>query len=78
MGADRPDRVYLHIKRVLVDAGRPSGSLLLGSQNASATSLGLDRELSLRLSQAQAPDIIAATTATFWRDYAAAPAWSPG
>ena len=73
---DRAGQVYFHIKRVVVDAGRPSASLLLGSQNASATSLNGNRELSLRLTNREAPSVIAAAAATFRADYARTGPWS--
>jgi phosphatidylserine/phosphatidylglycerophosphate/cardiolipin synthase-like enzyme len=78
VGSDRPDELYFHIKRVIVDAGRPSASLLLGSQNASYTSLADNRELSVRVTGAQARTVIAAAAATFSADFRATPVWSPG
>lgn len=77
VGTDRPDQLYFHIKRIIVDSGHASESLLLGSQNASSTSLNANRELSLRLTHRDAPSVIAAAAATFRADYAHTPAWPP-
>jgi phosphatidylserine/phosphatidylglycerophosphate/cardiolipin synthase-like enzyme len=76
VGADRRGQVYFHIKRLVVDAGSDAATVLLGSQNASRTSLERNRELSLRLSRGEAPHVVAAVTATFWRDYRGASAWT--
>jgi cardiolipin synthase A/B len=76
VAADRPGQLYFHIKRVIVDAGHASESLLLGSQNASSTSLNANRELSLLLTHSDAPTLIAAAAATFRVDYADTSGWS--
>ena len=46
----------------------------IGSQNLSTTSLLENREWSLALDTATAPDLIAAVESTFDADYAVAPA----
>ena len=76
VGVDRPGQLYFHIKRVIVDAGRASESLLLGSQNASVTSLNANRELSLRVDHREAPTLIASAAVTFRADFARTSSWS--
>jgi cardiolipin synthase A/B len=61
--------LYIHEKMLLTDGT----SLIIGSQNLSTTSLVENRELSLALDTAIAPDLIAAVASTFDADYAAAP-----
>lgn len=73
---DSSSALYVHEKIVLVDAGRTSASLLIGSQNASDYSLTRNRELSLLLTNRTAHAVIAAVASTFDRDFAAASAWS--
>ena len=73
---NRRDRTYFHIKRLIVDPGSRAGWLLLGSQNASFTSLVRNRELSVRLTRVLAPRVLAAATATFWLDYRSTAGWS--
>ena len=62
--------LYMHEKILLTD----NTALIIGSQNLSTTSLLENRELSLALDTAIAPDLIAAVESTFDADYAAAPA----
>ena len=62
--------LYMHEKILLTD----NTSLIIGSQNLSTTSLLENRELSLTLDTAIAPDLIAAVGSTFDADYAAASA----
>jgi phosphatidylserine/phosphatidylglycerophosphate/cardiolipin synthase-like enzyme len=62
--------LYIHEKILLTD----NTSLIIGSQNLSTTSLLENRELSLALHTAIAPDLIAAVESTFDADYAAASA----
>jgi HKD family nuclease len=50
-----------------------STALIIGSQNLSTTSLLENRELSLALDTAIAPDLIAAVESTFDADFATAP-----
>jgi cardiolipin synthase A/B len=66
---------YLHEKLVLVDSGTTHASAMIGSQNASYSSLAFNRELSIVLTEAQAPAILAAVTHTFDSDFASAQAW---
>jgi cardiolipin synthase len=60
-----PSALYMHEKIVLVDGM----FLIIGSQNLTATSLIENRELSLQLDTVVAPDVIAAVSATFDKDY---------
>lgn len=55
---------YIHWKLVLTD----DTNLLMGSQNASMSSLKRNRELSLRLTKAQAPNVLASVAKTFDAD----------
>jgi cardiolipin synthase len=72
---DTPTGLYIHEKLVLVDSGTPNASVLVGSQNASYSSLAFNRELSIVLTNAQAPSVIAEITRTFQSDFAAALRW---
>lgn len=56
--------LYFHAKQLRVD-----GTLLIGSQNLSPTSLLSNRELSVRLTAAAAPNVLAAVAAAFERDF---------
>jgi len=67
---DTESGLYIHEKVLLTD----NTSLIIGSQNLSTTSLLENRELSLALDTAIAPDLIAAVESTFDADYAAASA----
>jgi cardiolipin synthase A/B len=60
--------LYMHEKILLTDGDE----LIIGSHNLSTPSLLENRELSLALDNATAPDLIAAVQATFNTDYAAA------
>ncbi|PBA42250.1 phospholipase D-like domain-containing protein [Mycobacterium avium] len=60
-----PSALYMHEKIVLVDGT----FLIIGSHNLTTTSLIENRELSLQLDTASAPDVIAAVAATFDKDY---------
>ena len=62
--------LYMHEKILLTD----NTSLIIGSQNLSTTSLIENRELSLALETAMAPDLISAVESTFDADYTAASA----
>ena len=72
---DTPTGLYMHEKLVLVDAGTSHASAMIGSQNASYSSLAFNRELSVVLTRAQAPDILRALTSTFASDFDAASRW---
>jgi cardiolipin synthase len=65
---DTTSALYMHEKILLTD----NNSLIIGSQNLSTTSLVENRELSLALDTAIAPDLIAAVESTFDADYTAA------
>jgi len=65
---DTESALYMHEKILLTD----NTALIIGSQNLSTTSLVENRELSLALDTAIAPDLIAAVESTFDADYAAA------
>lgn len=56
--------LYMHQKLILVD-----DQLVLGSQNLAPRSLANNRELSLHLTEGDAPELIATVRATFDRDY---------
>ena len=62
--------LHMHEKIVLTD----HTTLIIGSQNLTTTSLLENRELSLVLDTAIAPELIAAVSSTFDADYAAASA----
>jgi cardiolipin synthase A/B len=72
---DTPTGLYVHEKLVLVDAGTARASAMIGSQNASYSSLAFNRELSIVLDESQAPTILGALAATFARDFATATRW---
>jgi phosphatidylserine/phosphatidylglycerophosphate/cardiolipin synthase-like enzyme len=57
--------LYMHEKLLLTD----HNSLIIGSHNLSAVSLLDNRELSLRLDNSTAPDVLAAVASTFEHDY---------
>jgi cardiolipin synthase A/B len=67
---DTEAALYMHEKILLTD----NTSLIIGSQNLSTTSLVENRELSLALDSAVAPELIAAVESTFDADYNAASA----
>lgn len=67
---DTETGLYIHEKTLLTD----NTALIIGSQNLSTTSLVENRELSLTLDTAIAPELIAAVESTFDADYAAASA----
>lgn len=60
--------LYFHAKQLRVD-----GTLLIGSQNLSPTSLLSNRELSVRLTADAAPNVLAAVAAAFERDFKGQP-----
>jgi phosphatidylserine/phosphatidylglycerophosphate/cardiolipin synthase-like enzyme len=66
---------YIHEKIVLVDGGSSHASLLIGSQNASYSSLAFNRELSIILTAAVTPDLIASVAHTFDDDFSTANQW---
>jgi cardiolipin synthase len=65
---DNKTALYIHEKVLLTDASQ----LIIGSQNLSTASFLENRELSLALDTASAPELIAAVGSTFDADYAAA------
>lgn len=69
--------LYIHEKLILDDPGRSGESMLLGSQNASVTSLTRNRELGIVLKRAGGgAAAITAASATFDGDFAKATSWS--
>ncbi len=72
---DTAKGLYIHEKLVVVDAGTPTSSVMLGSQNASYASLAFNRELSIVLTEAQAPSVVDSLTRVFNADFAAARTW---
>jgi DNA-binding transcriptional ArsR family regulator len=67
--------LYIHEKLVLVDSDTSHASVMIGSQNASYSSLSFNRELSIVLTGAQAPNVIASIAHTFASDFSAAQRW---
>jgi cardiolipin synthase len=67
--------LYMHEKLVLVDAATSQASAMVGSQNASYSSLSFNRELSVILTASQAPTILASMSHTFEADFALAKQW---
>ena len=67
---DRAGVLYVHEKLIVVD----NKTMLLGSQNATITSLDRNRELSI---DTAAPALVAAAAATFTTDFNAAARWTP-
>jgi phosphatidylserine/phosphatidylglycerophosphate/cardiolipin synthase-like enzyme len=67
--------LYIHEKLVLIDAGTSYASVMIGSQNASYSSLSFNRELSIVLTNSQAPTVVDSITRTFASDFAAAKPW---
>jgi cardiolipin synthase len=70
-----PTGLYLHEKLILVDAGTSHATAMLGSQNASYASLAFNRELSVVLTETQAPGVLRSLAGTFARDFAASHRW---
>jgi cardiolipin synthase A/B len=69
--------LYIHEKLILDDHGTASQSLLIGSQNASITSLTRNRELGILLTRAHGGGgVIAMASATFDSDFGRASPWS--
>lgn len=68
---DTAKTLYVHEKLILTD----NANLLIGSQNASITSLARNRELSVQIDNHTAPHIISAVAATFDHDFTTAPQW---
>jgi cardiolipin synthase A/B len=75
---DSSAALYIHEKLILDDHSMASGSMLLGSQNASVTSLTRNRELGILLTRAQGGgDVIATASAAFDSDFGHASSWTP-
>jgi phosphatidylserine/phosphatidylglycerophosphate/cardiolipin synthase-like enzyme len=74
---DSSTALYIHEKLILDDPGKARESLLIGSQNASVTSLTKNRELGVRLTRASGgAAVIASVGTTFNSDYRGASPWS--
>lgn len=71
-----PTGLYIHEKLVLDDAGTAGEVLMIGSQNATSYSLTRNRELSVLLTDMDAPAVIHSVAGTFDRDYRNTVAWS--
>jgi cardiolipin synthase len=69
--------LYIHEKELLIDARTSSASVVLGSQNATYSSLAFNRELSISLTAVEAPAVLSAVTRTFDLDFASAKEWRP-
>ena len=73
---DNATALYIHEKLILDDHGTARESLLIGSQNASVTSLTRNRELGILLKPAYGgAGAITAISATFDSDFRHAPPW---
>lgn len=68
---------YVHEKAIIVDMGKQDESLLIGSTNASKASLTYNRELSVHLTLAAAPQVVPYVASNFVNNFSAAPVWSP-
>jgi cardiolipin synthase len=70
--------LYIHEKLILDDRGTARESMLIGSQNASITSLTKNRELGILLTRADGGgNAIATAIATFNSDFSNASGWTP-
>jgi len=75
---DSSTALYIHEKLILDDQATAHESLLIGSQNASITSLTRNRELGILLTRADGgAKAIVRATATFDSDFGHAPSWTP-
>jgi cardiolipin synthase A/B len=75
---DSEHALYIHEKLVLDDHGTSRQSLLIGSQNASWTSLHENRELGVRIDNRNGGiAVINSVNHTFGSDYAHASKWTP-
>jgi cardiolipin synthase len=75
--SDSSTVLYIHEKLILDDGGTANASLLLGSQNASFSSLTRNRELGILLKRGHGgSSAIAAAGATFDSDFERASLWS--
>jgi phosphatidylserine/phosphatidylglycerophosphate/cardiolipin synthase-like enzyme len=72
---DTKTGLYMHEKLVLIDAGTTHASAMIGSQNASYSSLAFNRELSIILTGSQAPSVVDSLARTFDADFDAAERW---
>ena len=74
---DNSTALYIHEKLILDDHGTARESLLIGSQNASVTSLTRNRELGILLTQAYGgAGAIATASATFDSDFRSGSPWA--
>ena len=74
---DSSSALYIHEKLILDDAGTGRESLLVGSQNASVTSLTKNRELGILLGRGfGGAGVIASASATFQSDFDKASPWA--
>ena len=74
---DSSKALYIHEKLILDDQGTARESMLIGSQNASITSLTRNRELGILLTRAAGgADVITAASATFDSDFGHASIWT--
>jgi cardiolipin synthase len=76
--ADSSTALYIHEKLILDDPGTTRESMLVGSQNASVTSLTRNRELGILLTRANGGgNAVTNASATFNSDFAHASSWTP-
>lgn len=74
---DSSTALYIHEKLILDDPRTTRESMLIGSQNASITSLTRNRELGILLTRADGGgDAITTASATFDSDFGHAPSWA--
>lgn len=73
---DSPKALYIHEKLILDDQASAGGSMLIGSQNASVTSLRRNRELGILLTRKDGAAALAAASTTFDSDFRLAAPWS--
>lgn len=75
---DSSTALYIHEKLILDDQATARESMLIGSQNASVTSLTRNRELGILLTRADGGGgAIATASATFDSDFGHASSWTP-
>jgi cardiolipin synthase A/B len=74
---DSSTALYIHEKLILDDQATARESMLIGSQNASITSLTRNRELGILLTRADGgADAVATASATFDSDFGHASSWT--
>lgn len=73
---DSSTALYIHEKLIIDDPGTPTAAMLIGSQNASVTSLTRNRELGIKLTDADGgAAVISQASTTFDSDFDRATPW---